>query len=120
MPDNLTWSQLRARMIREGVRDRWHQPARSALVPLLGDVIALDDPDVLGAFLSGAGPSVAAIARVQAAPRVNRLMTALYARAGVEATVRILAVHEGASSAEPSERSNRVAEARASARGRTV
>ena len=106
--------------IREGVRDRWHQPARSALVPLLGDVIALDDPDVLGAFLSGAGPSVAAIARVQAAPRVNRLMTALYARAGVEATVRILAVHEGASSAEPSERSNRVAEARASARGRTV
>ncbi len=50
--------------IREGVRDRWHQPARASLVPLLGDVIELDDPDVLGAFLSGAGPSVAAIARV--------------------------------------------------------
>ena len=51
--------------IREAVKDRWHQPARASLVPLLEEVIALDDPDVLGAFLSGAGPSVAAIARVE-------------------------------------------------------
>ena len=106
--------------IREAVRDRWHQPARAALVPLLGDVIELDDPDVLGAFLSGAGPSVAAIARVQAAPKVQRLLSAMYARAGVEATVRILAAHEGASSDEGLGRSNRVADAGASARGRAV
>jgi homoserine kinase len=105
--------------IREGVRDRWHQPARSSLVPLLGDVIAMDDPDVLGAFLSGAGPSVAAIARVEAAPKVQRLLVTMYARAGVEATVRVLAVHDGASSAER-EGSNRVAGAPASARGRAV
>jgi len=105
--------------IREGVRDRWHQPARSSLVPLLGDVIAMDDPDVLGAFLSGAGPSVAAIARVEAAPKVHRLLVTMYARAGVEATVRVLAVHDGASSAER-EGSNRVAGAPASARGRAV
>lgn len=91
--------------IREAVRDRWHQPARASLVPLLADVIEIDAPEVLGAFLSGAGPSVAAIARVQAAPTVHRLMTAMYARAGVAATVRILAVHEGASSAEPAGRS---------------
>ena len=105
--------------IREGVRDRWHQPARSSLVPLLGDVIAMDDPDVLGAFLSGAGPSVAAIARVEAAPKVQRLLVTMYARAGVEATVRVLAVHDGASRAER-EGSNRVAGAPASARGRAV
>ena len=86
--------------IREAVRDRWHQPARAELVPLLSDVIEMDAPEVLGAFLSGAGPSVAAIARVQAAPTVQRLMTAMYARADVEATVRILSVHEGASSGE--------------------
>ncbi len=92
--------------IREAVRDRWHQPARASLVPLLGDVIELDDPEVLGAFLSGAGPSVAAIARVRSAPKVQRLMTAMYARAGVEATVRVLAVHEGASSAEPAARAS--------------
>src|SRR5262245_16355899 len=29
--------------VREAVRDRWHQPARAALVPLLGEVNATDD-----------------------------------------------------------------------------
>lgn len=105
--------------IREAVKDRWHQPARASLVPLLEEALALDDPDVIGAFLSGAGPSVAAIARVETAPRVERLMAAMYGRAGVEATVRVLAVHDGASSVEP-EGSNRVADAAGSARGRTV
>ena len=104
--------------IREGVKDRWHQPARASLVPLLGDVLAIDDPDVLGTFLSGAGPSVAAIARAEAAPGVERLLASMYARAGVEATVRVLAAHEGASSAELAS-ANRVADA-ASARGRAV
>ena len=49
--------------LREAVQDRWHQPARAALVPLLREALALEDPDVLGAFLSGAGPSVALLAR---------------------------------------------------------
>ena len=105
--------------ILEGVKDRWHQPARAGLVPLLGEVLAVDDPDVLGAFLSGAGPSVATIARAEAAPRVERLLASMYARAGIETTVRVLAAHEAASSAEP-ESSNRVADAAASARGRAV
>ena len=38
--------------LREAVQDRWHQPARASLVPLLAEVLALEDPDVLGAFLS--------------------------------------------------------------------
>ena len=105
--------------IREGVKDTWHQPARASLVPLLGDVLAVDDPDVLGAFLSGAGPSVAAIARVDAAPRVEQLLVSMYAHAGVDAAVRVLAAHHGASSAEP-ERSNRGGDAAASVRGRAV
>ena len=49
--------------LREAVQDRWHQPARASLVPLLAEALALEDPDVLGAFLSGAGPSVALLAR---------------------------------------------------------
>ena len=89
------------------------------MVPLLGEVLAVDDPDVLGTFLSGAGPSVAAIARAEAASAVERLLASMYARAGVEATVRVLAAHEGASSAEP-ESLNRLADAAASARGRAV
>ena len=105
--------------IREAVRDRWHQPARASLVPLLEEVLALEDPEVLGAFLSGAGPSVAAISRVETAPTVERLMATMYGRAGVEATIRVLAVHNGASSAQR-EGSNRVADASASARGRAL
>ena len=105
--------------IREAVKDRWHQSARASLVPLLGEVLAMDDPDVLGAFLSGAGPSVAVIARVEVAPRVERLLASLYGRAGVEVTVRTLAVHEGAAGGER-ERSNRGADAPVSARGRAV
>lgn len=78
--------------VREAVRDRWHQPARAALVPLLGEVIAIDDPDVLGAFLSGAGPSVALLVR-RDSRRIEQLLTSLYARHGVHATIRTLNVH---------------------------
>ena len=80
--------------LREAVKDRWHQPARASLVPLLTDALAIEDPDVLGAFLSGAGPSIAFLARHDHA-RVERLVSSMYARAGVEATVRTLGVHEG-------------------------
>lgn len=82
--------------LREAVRDRWHQPPRAALVPLLDDVLALDHPDVLGAFLSGAGPSLALLVR-DGAPRAERLLASMYERAGLEAEVRTLAVHHGSS-----------------------
>ena len=80
--------------VREAVRDRWHQPARASLVPLLEEVLAIDDSDVLGAFLSGAGPSVALLVTHDAG-RVEELLKSLYARGGVDATVRTLRVHQG-------------------------
>jgi homoserine kinase len=80
--------------LREAVRDRWHQQARAALVPLLGDALAIDDPDVLGVFLSGAGPSIAALARRNTA-RVEQLFAALYDRGSVPVTIRTLRVHQG-------------------------
>jgi homoserine kinase len=42
--------------LREALRDRWHQPARAALVPHLNAVLAIDDPDVLGAYLRAPVP----------------------------------------------------------------
>ncbi len=78
--------------LREALQDRWHQPARAALVPHLGAVLAIDDPDVLGAFLSGAGPSVAVVARRDFA-RVERLLQATCEAAGSPVTVRTLAAH---------------------------
>ena len=78
--------------LREAVQDRWHQPARASLVPLLKDVLAIDDPDVHATFLSGAGPSVAALAS-RNLERVSELLKSMYERAGVAATVRVLGVH---------------------------
>ena len=80
--------------LREAVKDRLHQSARSSLVPLLREALALDDPDVLGAFLSGAGPSVALLARVDRAAQVARRLSSMYERAGVESTVRTLGVDD--------------------------
>jgi len=83
------WGELR-----EAVKDRWHQDARASMVPMLGEVLAVEDPAVLGAFLSGAGPSVAVLARHDV-ERVEGMMASMYERAGVEATVRTLKAHQG-------------------------
>jgi homoserine kinase len=79
--------------LRDAMQDRWHQPARAALVPHLAAALAIDDPDVLGSCLSGAGPSVAVLARRDFA-RVERLLQATCEAAGAPVTVRTLAVHE--------------------------
>jgi len=91
---NGEWGELR-----EAVKDRWHQDARASMVPMLGEVLALDDSAVLGAFLSGAGPSVAVLAR-EDVERVERMLASMYERAGVEATVRTLKAHQDALTVE--------------------
>ena len=96
--------------LREAVRDKWHQPARAALVPQLDAVLALEDRDILGAFLSGAGPSVALLARREF-ERLEQLVTSTYERAGLHVTVRTLSVHQSSEAADG---------ALAAARGRTV
>lgn len=79
--------------LREAAADRWHQPARAGLVPHLAAVLAIEDADVLCAFLSGAGPTVAVLAH-RNFPRVERLLEATCERAGVPVTVRTLSVHQ--------------------------
>jgi homoserine kinase len=79
--------------IREAVKDRWHQPARASMVPLLDEMLAIDDAAVLGAFLSGAGPSVAVLARHDV-ERVAARIRSMYESAGVAATVRTLSAHQ--------------------------
>jgi homoserine kinase len=79
--------------LREAVKDRWHQPARAALVPQLSDVLALEDPEILGAFLSGAGPSVAVLARRDFG-RIEKLLQSVYDRVGGGCIVRTLSVHQ--------------------------
>jgi homoserine kinase len=107
--------------IREAVKDRWHQPARASLVPLLREALAIEDPSVLGVFLSGAGPSIAALARHDFARIVGRL-SSMYERAGLAVAVRILAVHHPPSPAVSfgPVATARMADVDASAHGRTI
>ncbi|MET0213493.1 MAG: homoserine kinase [Vicinamibacterales bacterium] len=79
--------------LRESVRDRWHQRARAALVPQLGEVLALEDPAILASFLSGAGPSVALVARGDF-ERLEQLLASTYERAACPVRIRTLAVHQ--------------------------
>jgi homoserine kinase len=73
--------------------DRLHQPYRAPLVPGLADALAFRHPTVLGAFLSGAGPSIGAFVLDDAAA-AERFFTDLYARLGLPCAVRTLDVHQ--------------------------
>jgi homoserine kinase len=70
--------------------DRWHQPYRAALVPGLTEVLSTKHPDVLGICLSGAGPSILAFARSNAAT-IGELIRQTLAQRGVEAQPYLLA-----------------------------
>jgi homoserine kinase len=85
--------------LREAMRDRWHQPARAPLVPGLAEAIAIEDPAVLGVCLSGAGPSIMALA-ADGAPRAATLLRELYDRLNLTCTIRILAAHQGGGETE--------------------
>jgi homoserine kinase len=74
----------------EFFEDRWHQPYRAALVPGLTEVLSTKHPDVLGICLSGAGPSILAFARDNAAT-VGELIRQTLAQRGVEAQPYVLA-----------------------------
>ena len=73
--------------------DRLHQPYRAPLVPGLADALAFRHPTVLGAFLSGAGPSIGAFV-LDDAGAAERFFTGLYARQGLACAVRALDVHQ--------------------------
>ena len=73
--------------------DRVHQPYRERLVPALGPALDLRHPDLLGVCLSGAGPSVVAIARKNT-DGVARALAAVYRKERIPCTLRIQRVHQ--------------------------
>jgi homoserine kinase len=79
--------------LREAMKDRWHQPARTPLVPGLADAIAFDDPAVLGVCLSGAGPSIVVLV-TDGAARATALFDGMYRRLGLPCTIRTLDAHQ--------------------------
>jgi homoserine kinase len=86
--------------VREGLRDRWHQPARAPLVPGLEEALTIEHPSVLGVCLSGAGPSVVALVTGDELD-VAALLGGVYDRLRVPYTIRMPAVHQPAVAASP-------------------
>jgi homoserine kinase len=75
------------------MHDRLHQTARTSLVPALAEIIAASRAaGAFGAALSGAGPSVVAIAPVRVAPRVISAMEETAEELGVGGRGRVLRV----------------------------
>lgn len=73
--------------------DRLHQPARLRLVPALTDIVAAARAaGAFGAALSGAGPSVLAVAPARLAPRVIAAMEEAAAGSGAGGRGRVLRV----------------------------
>jgi homoserine kinase len=73
--------------------DRLHQPARTRLVPALGVIIAAArEAGAFGAALSGAGPSVLAIAPARLAARVVSAMEEAASAAGAPGRGRVVRV----------------------------
>ena len=80
----------------DAMEDRLHQKARQSLLPGLADVLAVPRvPGLLGVALSGAGPSVIALA-TDRFDEIGKAIAARFERNGIASTVRILeAAQEG-------------------------
>jgi homoserine kinase len=77
-------------LIWDAMQDRLHQPFRETLVPGLAEVLAIPRVDgLVGVALSGAGPTVIALATHNFEP-VTRFITEKFATAGLESSVRTL------------------------------
>lgn len=80
-------------LLREALRDRWHQPFRQNLVPGLARALSLDHPDLLGVCLSGSGPSVVGFAEKNL-QGVARLLSDCYTGQGIPHRLRLLRAHQ--------------------------
>jgi homoserine kinase len=79
-------------LIWDATQDRLHQHYRQKLIPGLAEVLAMPQmPGLLGLALSGAGPSVVALATA-GFDEIGKAIAARFDHAGVVATVRFLEV----------------------------
>lgn len=88
-------------LIWDAMQDRLHQIPRQALIPGLSDVFALPRmPGLLGVALSGAGPSVVALA-TERIDEIGKAVAACFERHGLSPTIRNLeAAQEGLASSQ--------------------
>jgi homoserine kinase len=80
-------------LLREALQDRIHQPFRQRLVPGLERALGLEHPDLVGVCLSGAGPSVVALAE-RNLDEVQELLENSFRNERIRFTVRRLRAHQ--------------------------
>lgn len=79
-------------LIAEAMRDRLHQPYRRALIPGLEEILQLASmPGLLGVSLSGAGPSVLALA-IDNFEQIGQNIQFQFSRHGIQSEVLILEI----------------------------
>lgn len=88
-------------LLREALGDRLHQPYRAAIVPGLKEALELRHPSLLGVCLSGAGPSVVALAQ-QNLDEVSALLAEIYIRESIPFHIQTLKVHPADSAPQSS------------------
>jgi len=80
-------------LLREGVKDRLHQPYRAAFVPGMSDVLAEGERGgALACFLSGAGPTLLALVAGDPDDVGRRMAQCWQEKAGVTARAQALAI----------------------------
>ncbi len=77
-------------LLGEAMRDRIHQPYRAPLIPGFEEILGLSDPALLGVALSGAGPTVLAMARQADAEKAGAAIARIFEKHGVRATPHIV------------------------------
>jgi homoserine kinase len=84
-------------LLKQAMSDRLHQPYRQALVPGLEAALHLEHEDLLGVCLSGAGPSIVAVAEKNI-PAVETLLANTYEPLNIPYEIRTLRAHPSHSS----------------------
>jgi homoserine kinase len=77
-------------LLREAMRDRVHQPYRAPLIPGFEEILRMETAGLVGVALSGAGPTVLAMAKRDDAEQVGRAITAVFEKHGVRATSQVV------------------------------
>ena len=76
-------------LLKQAFADRLHQPYRQQLVPGLESALKLEHEDLLGVCLSGAGPSIVAIAE-RNLDNIEELLASSYKSTGIPFNIRRL------------------------------
>ena len=86
--------ERRYELVWDAMQDRLHQPYRERLIPGLGDILAMPRmPGLLGIALSGAGPSVVALA-TERFEEIGKAIAEHFRRNKLSAEIRSLAIAE--------------------------